>query len=77
MPNNGEDGEKNMRKQTTVDEKKTPPHGKRGNCSNLKFPGVYKVEHSPHRGGNKIKGFEDGEKNQKLKNNKKRNFLKI
>ena len=37
--------------------------------------GVYKVEHSPPAGGgNKIKGFGDGEKNQKLKKKKKENF---
>ena len=37
--------------------------------------GVYKVEYSPPPvGGNKIKGFGDGEENQKLENKKKENF---
>ena len=40
--------------------------------------GVYKVEYSPPRGGwNKIKGFGDGEENQKLEKKEKRKFLKI
>ena len=38
-------------------------------------PGVYNVEYSPPRwGGNKIKRFKDGEKNQKLEKKKKENF---
>ena len=42
----------------------------------LNFTGVYKVEHSPPPGGggNKIKGFGDGEKNQKLKKKTKEYF---
>ena len=41
------------------------------------FPGVYKFEHSPppgRGGGNKIKGFGDGEENQKFEKKKKENF---
>ena len=38
--------------------------------------GVYKVEYSP-TGGDKIKGFGDGEENQKFEKKKKRKFLKI
>ena len=40
---------------------------------------MYKVEYSPPVGGgeNEIKGFGDGEENQKLEKKEKRNFLKI
>ena len=43
----------------------------------VKEPGVYKVEYSPPVGeGYKIKGFGDGEENQKLAKRKKEIFLR-